>query len=183
MDGFFVAFFRRGMERWGSYGSGWACRYAITWHKGSIKLADELRAWQPAEAAPTDRVFGTVPSMKCMRADLALAEIPDKDEAGRYVDLHSLRVSLSTMLAANGVTPRATQALMRHTDPRLTAGVYTDEKILPLAAELVNVPAIPNGRAASVAIPVGTDVQSIVAGLTAAQKRSLLQMLTRAVAS
>jgi len=45
-----------------------------------------------------------------------------------------LRVSLS---------PRATQALMRHTDPRLTANVYTDEKLLPLAAELQNVPAIP----------------------------------------
>jgi len=32
---------------------------------------------------------------------------------------------------------------MRHTDPRLTANVYTDEKLLPLAAELQNVPAIP----------------------------------------
>jgi hypothetical protein len=31
---------------------------------------------------------------------------------------------------------------MRHTDPRLTAVVYTDEKILPLAEELHNVPAI-----------------------------------------
>jgi integrase len=46
------------------------------------------------------------------------------------VDFHSLRVSLGTMLAANGVTPRAAQALMRHTDPRLTAGVYTDEKLV-----------------------------------------------------
>ncbi len=148
------------------------------------QLADELRAWRPAEAAPTARVFGTMPDMKCLRADLALAEIPDKDEAGRYVDLHSLRVSLSTMLAANHVSPRVTQALMRHTDPRLTAGVYTDEKILPLAAELVNVPAIPTaGQAASAAIPVGADVQAIVAGLTAGQRQSLLQALRRAVAS
>jgi methylmalonyl-CoA mutase cobalamin-binding subunit len=73
---------------------------------------------------------------------------------------------------------------MRHTDPRLTAGVYTDEKILPLAAELVNVPAIPTaGQAASAAIPVGADVQAIVAGLTAGQRQSLLQALRRAVAS
>jgi hypothetical protein len=43
---------------------------------------------------------------------------------------------------SNKVSPRAAQALMRHTDPRLTAGVYTDEKLLPLAAELVGVPAI-----------------------------------------
>jgi hypothetical protein len=121
--------------------------------------------------------------MKRLRADLALAEIPDKDEAGRYVDLHSLRVSLSTMLAANHVSPRATQALMRHTDPRLTAGVYTDEKILPLAAELVNVPAIPTaGQGVPATISVGTDVQSIVAGLTPAQRQSLLQALRRSVA-
>ena len=33
--------------------------------------------------------------------------------------------------------------MMRHTDPRLTAIVYTDERLLPLAAELQNVPAIP----------------------------------------
>jgi hypothetical protein len=59
-----------------------------------------------------------------------------------------------TLLAANRVSPRAAQALMRHSDPRLTASVYTDEKLLPLAAELVNVPSIPQtgdedgGRAA-----------------------------------
>ncbi|KPK50186.1 MAG: hypothetical protein AMK72_02820 [Planctomycetes bacterium SM23_25] len=55
---------------------------------------------------------------------------------------HSLRVSLSTLLAAHKVSPRAAQALRPHTDPRLTASVYTDEKLLPLAAELVSVPAI-----------------------------------------
>jgi len=50
---------------------------------------------------------------------------------------------------------------MRHSDPRLTANVYTDEKLLPLAAELLGVPSIPQtgdsgqvgiGRAASVAV-------------------------------
>lgn len=106
------------------------------------QLADELKNWQPKNAEPTDLVFHTVPDMKCLRADLTLAEISDKDEAGRFVDFHSLRVSLSTMLAAHKVSPRTAQALMRHTDPRLTAAVYTDEKILPLAEELHNVPAI-----------------------------------------
>jgi len=118
------------------------------------QLADALRDWRPVDATPTDRVVSTVPNMKCLRADLALAGIADIDEAGRYVDFHSLRVSLSTLLAANRVSPRAAQALMRHSDPRLTASVYTDEKLLPLAAELVNVPSIPQtgdedgGRAA-----------------------------------
>lgn len=149
------------------------------------QLADDLRAWRPANAGPADFVFGTVPNMKCLRADLALAGIPNKDEAGRFADLHSLRVSLSTMLAANRVSPRATQALMRHTDPRLTAGVYTDEKLLPLAAELVNVPSIPTNHAtASHAARVRTeaDVHVLVAGLTAAQRQALLQALNGAVA-
>lgn len=83
-----------------------------------------------------------MPNMKCLRADLALAGIADIDAAGRYVDFHSLRVSLSTLLAVHRVSPRAAQALMRHSDPRLTANIYTDEKLLPLAAELVNVPSI-----------------------------------------
>ena len=150
------------------------------------QLADELRAWRPANAAAADCVFGAVPSMKCLRADLVLAEIPDKDEAGRFVDLHSLRVSLGTMLAANRVSPRTAQALMRHTDPRLTAGVYTDEKILPLAAELLNVPSIPTSQSATpraAELPAELDLQSLVAGLTASQKQALVQMLSRSLAS
>ena len=52
------------------------------------QLADALRAWRPKDAEPTDYVVSTVPDMKCLRADLALAGIPAKDEAGRYVDFH-----------------------------------------------------------------------------------------------
>ena len=111
-------------------------------------------------------------------ADLALVGIPDKDEAGRYVDFHSLRVSLSTMLAAHKVSPRAAQALMRHTDPRLTAAVYTDERLLPLAAELHNVPGLPDGGA-SVDQQGGADVGSQIPGLSAAERQTLLRELTR----
>jgi integrase len=147
------------------------------------QLADELRVWRRADTKPADTVFSTVPNMKCLRADLALANVADKDEAGRFVDFHSLRVSLSTMLAANRVSPRATQAIMRHTDPRLTASVYTDEKLLPLAAELVNVPSIPTAGAAPATLPADSRLQALVADLSAAQKQSLLRMLSRAVAS
>lgn len=149
------------------------------------QLADELRAWRPANPVPADFVVSTVPNMKCFRADLALAEVAAKDDAGRYVDFHSLRVSLSTMLAANGVNQRATQALMRHTDPRLTSGVYTDEKILPLAAALVSVPDIPtvaSTAALAIPLPANADVQAILAGLSASQKQNLLQALRRAAA-
>jgi integrase len=77
------------------------------------QLRDALRLWR-AENEPVSSggegepayVVSTVPDMKCLPADLALAGIPDKDEAGRYVDFHSLRVSLSTMPAAHKVSPR-----------------------------------------------------------------------------
>lgn len=150
------------------------------------QLAEELRGWRPGNAGPSDFIVGTVPHMKCLRADLAMAGIAYKDEAGRYVDFHSLRVSLSTMLAANRVSPRATQALMRHTDPRLTASVYTDEKLLPLATELLNVPSIPapgTTPALVNAVPAEHDMKSLVADLSASQKQSLLQLLRRSMAS
>ena len=146
------------------------------------QLADELRGWKPQDAAADDCVVSAVPNMKCLRADLAMAGIANKDGSHRYVDFHSLRVSLSTLLAAHKVSPRAAQALMRHTDPRLTANVYTDEKLLPLAAELHSVPAIPEKQKWRAAPAIDTQVQSLVAGLTPAQKRALLQTLSRAQA-
>ena len=64
-----------------------------------------------------------------------------------------------------------------------SAGVYTDEKLLPLAAELLSVPAIPTDDAVkALAMPADAAVQSIVAGLTAKQRQSLLQMLSQAMA-
>jgi len=148
------------------------------------QLGDALRAWR-AETGPApseaeglpDYLVSTVPDMKCLRADLALADIAAKDEAGRYVDFHSLRVSLSTMLAAHKVSPRAAQALMRHSDPRLTASVYTDEKLLPLAAELGSVPAIPGDCAKGEATP---DLQALVAKMSPGQRDVLLGMLQEA---
>ena len=120
--------------------------------------------------------------MKCLRSDLVLAGIPKKDEAGRFVDFHSLRVSLSTMLAAHKVSPRAAQALMRHSDPRLTVGVYTDEKLLPLAAELLNVPAISAGKCETERPGEQADLLAFVTALSAAQRQALLGMLSQALA-
>ncbi|MFW6108033.1 MAG: tyrosine-type recombinase/integrase [bacterium] len=146
------------------------------------QLADVLRKWRPADAESGEKVVSTVPNMKCLRADLALAEIPEQDEAGRYVDFHSLRVSLSTLLAAHKVSPRAAQALMRHTDPRLTASVYTDERLLPLAAELQNVPEIPAAAESENSGGAEAQVESLVAGLSGTQKEALLAALSRSMA-
>ena len=143
------------------------------------QLAEELRSWKPANAAPSDKIVSTVPHMKTLRADLAMAKIPYKDSAGRYVDFHSLRVSLSTMLAANKVSPRAAQALMRHTDPRLTASVYTDEKLLPLAAELQSVPDIDIKPSRGKKKPDTSALESLVANLSASEKQTLAKMLCK----
>ena len=107
------------------------------------QLADELRKWKPTDATANTPVFHAIPNMNVFRADLALAGIPDVDEQGYFVVFHGLRVTASTRLASHEVTQRASQALMRHRDPRLTAGTYTDERLLPLAAELEKVPPIP----------------------------------------
>jgi hypothetical protein len=60
-----------------------------------------------------------------LRADLAAADIPYEDDAGRVVDFHSLRVTFGTNLARGGVALQLAQRLLRHSTPVLTANVYT----------------------------------------------------------
>lgn len=109
------------------------------------QLADELRAYRPETWSPSDAVVQTVPDMNVMRRDLAWAKIDAGDRERGYVDLHSLRMSLNTLMASHGVTQRSRQAQMRHSDPRLTEVTYLDETLLPIADELGRVPAIPVG--------------------------------------
>ena len=58
----------------------------------------------------------------------------------------------------------------------VTASVYTDEKLLPLAAELGNVPAIGEDDDRSDAAP---DLQALVATLSSCKRQILLGMLSR----
>ena len=103
-------------------------------------------------------MLSAVPSMAVLKAYLKLAGVPFETSTGR-ADLHAMRKSLATMLAARGVPQRTAQAHLRHTDPRLTAGVYTDENLLPTAAAISSLPSLPTtaapGQAAAVA--TGTD--------------------------
>ncbi len=108
------------------------------------QLADALRAARPTHAKADQCVVSVVPSMKALSADLKYAGIEYGDERTGYVDLHALRTTLSTMMAAAGMSQRARQAHMRHTDPRLTEGTYMDEALLPVASELAALPAIPD---------------------------------------
>ncbi len=107
------------------------------------QLAQALEAHRPADATDTDKVVRTVPDMKAMRADLSHAGIDPGDARLGFVDFHALRLSLGTMMAAAGMSQRARQAHMRHTDPRLTEMTYMDERLLPVASELAKIPPIP----------------------------------------
>ena len=112
---------------------------AVLWLRSD--LVDELRKIQPAEVAVSAPVFaGGVPSMEQFRADLAAAEIAEKDGQGRRLVFHSLRHTLATNLARAGVAPRIAQELMRHSDLRLTMGTYTDAALLPTSDALEKLP-------------------------------------------
>lgn len=107
------------------------------------QLAQELLDYRPAPYEPEDFVVSAVPDMNTMRRDLAMAGIDPGNRQRGFVDFHSLRMTLSTMMAVYGMSQRSRQAQMRHSDPRLTEITYMDIQLLPIADELARVPAIP----------------------------------------
>jgi integrase len=119
-------------------------------------LADKLRRLQeealrtgatiPARLPPDTLLFN-VPSrlVKILERDLRLAGIPKRDERGRTLDVHALRMTFGTLLSKGGVAPRTAQAAMRHSDIKLTMGVYTDPKLLDVRGALDALPLLPLG--------------------------------------
>ena len=110
-------------------------------------LQDEVRRHgDPIPARlPGDMKVFRVPRdlVKILDRDLKLAGIPKRDERGRTVDVHALRTSFCTHLNLGGVPLRTAQAAMRHSDPHLTANVYTDPKLLDVHGALDVLPALP----------------------------------------
>ncbi len=80
-----------------------------------------------------------------VRGDLEAAGIP-YIEGGRVFDFHSLRGLLGSYLAAAGVHPRVAQELMRHSDIKLTMGVYTDLGVLDVRGALDKLPRLPGQK-------------------------------------
>ncbi|MEX1027552.1 MAG: site-specific integrase [Candidatus Paceibacterota bacterium] len=106
-------------------------------------LAADLQAWVK-DRKPGDRVF-RVPDglLRIMDRDLATAGIPKVDADGYVVHVHALRHSFGTHLSMAGVAPRVAQATMRHSDIKLTMGVYTDARLLDTAAAVASLPSLP----------------------------------------
>jgi len=138
-------------------------------HDDDIPLHQELvqamTDHKPKNAKAGDRVFLTIPRVETVYRDLqrardkwlATAESEEDrrdreesdflrqiDSQGRRVDFHSLRGTLSTHLARNGVTPQIHQRLMRHTDYRITQKHYTHLQLQDDAAAIDTLPCIGN---------------------------------------
>ena len=105
---------------------------------GPVRSALSERAQGADEAGKVFRAG--VPSHHTFQSDLERASIQQTDARGHKVDFHAFRTTLITNLARAGVTQRAAMALARHSDPRLTAHVYTDTDALPLADAVALLP-------------------------------------------
>jgi len=68
------------------------------------------------------------------------------DDRGRTIDVHALRHTFGTHLSKAGVPLRTAEAAMRHSDPSLTAKVYTDPKLLDVAGAVASLPDLPLGK-------------------------------------
>ena len=69
------------------------------------------------------------------------------DELGRYVVIHGLRHSFTTMLARNNVGLVQAQRLLGHSTPELTAQVYTHLGIDDLRGAVEKLEPAPRRRA------------------------------------
>jgi integrase len=131
-------------------------------------LAADLRAWLndklgaiingasgndeplPMRLAGDRPVFQVpVGLVRILDRDLKAAGIPKRDDRGRTVDVHAMRTTFGTLLSKTGTAPRTAQAAMRHSDIKLTMGVYTDPRLLDVRGAVEKLPVLP--------LPTGAD--------------------------
>lgn len=104
-------------------------------------LARTLAEIKPANVTADEPVFaGRIPSMAKMHEHLKAAGIPVRDGQGNKVDFHALRMTFSTNLELVGASLQIRQDALRHCDPRLTAGTYTDTTRLETASQIEKLP-------------------------------------------
>ena len=65
------------------------------------------------------------------------------DSAGRYADFHSNRHTFITSLERAGIRPKMAQTLARHSDIRLTMGIYTHVDLQDQTAAIESLPGPP----------------------------------------
>jgi len=118
-------------------------------HKpASMRLPGEVVAAmdtiRPAKASDSDTVFPRFPRIERFRRDLAKAKIEYQNEHG-FADFHALRNTFCTNLGNGGVAPAVRQALMRHSDSKLTERIYTDKQMLATWSAIEKLPSYTTG--------------------------------------
>jgi integrase len=102
---------------------------------------------------------------KMLRVDLAAAEVPycvEGVNGKEFADFHALRHTFVSALAAAGTGAKELQTLARHSDPRLTLGLYTHAR----SAELVRAVARLKVPGAAPASPLASLDREQLEGIT-----------------
>ncbi len=136
----------------------------------------------PARLDPQLPLFDMPGSMrKVFNADLVHAgiatldkegNIHKRDEHNRTLDIHALRHTFCTLLSKAGVPLQIAQRAMRHSNPKLTANVYTHLGLLDIAGAVSTLPTIVADTASETetkiaAVNEGADVAPSVAPIVA----------------
>jgi len=127
-----------------------AAQLAAFANSGEPKRLYETKAPRIRKALPESPLL-FVPShaVRLFYKDLEKVGIPKATAAGR-LDFHALRTASITLASEQGATPKELQEHARHSDPRLTFGVYTkarDNRRAELAERIGGV--IPDVRSAT----------------------------------
>lgn len=138
-------------------------RYAKNRKRETLPLvpdvAEALRAYVGIRPA-TEPIFGggswPTHGGRMLRVDMEAAGISYRDDAGRVIDIHGLRHTFITNLARAGVAPQLAQRLARHSDVRLTLGVYSHLGLVDLAGALAKLPDLTREATAS-EVATGTE--------------------------
>src|SRR5262249_12542634 len=103
--------------------------------------------------------------------DLAAAKVPycvTTIDGPRFADFHALRHGYLSALAAAGVGVKELQTLARHSDPRLTLGIYTHARAEALGASVARLQ-LPGSKPANpLAHMSRSELEVAVISLTAA---------------
>jgi integrase len=107
------------------------------------ELVQQLRKWLKlkGKTSPKDKLF-TIPDALCkiLDRDLKYAGIDKRDSLNRVIDVHALRHTHAILLARRGVSPTVAQSAMRHSDIRMTMGVYTHLELENIAEGVNRIP-------------------------------------------
>ena len=130
---------------------------AIPLHPG---LVVALRKLRPPFAPDDTLVFhGIFPKRGSLLRDFKRANIERVDALGRFVHFHAFRKTFQTLGVRHGINQRSAQELLGHSDPRLTANVYTDVPALGLHGEVSKLPWFDGSAPSDAHESVRTDVR------------------------